>query len=214
MSDALHSRCHRRRRWNEKCLTPTCLDTDSNADVTYTLWSFDVPGWLDQYQEVNMMPHIYTSLQGYPGRWVHFLVDGGNITVPELLACIDCAFGDVHDYDTMIRSLYEIRQKESESVEEYLLQIPKAVVVICHAYPDRISDQGKNLMQDRLYHRLSPSLCDTLGFTMAELPEREQVHTSFNTLYMLAKKMEMHQPSRPHRSGSGSSETYRDKEGG
>ena len=46
---------------------------------------------------------------------------------------------------------------------------------------------------------------------MAELPEREQVNTSFDTLYMLAKKMEVQQPSCPHRSGSGSFEAYRDK---
>ena len=46
---------------------------------------------------------------------------------------------------------------------------------------------------------------------MAELPEREQASTSFDMLYMLAKKMEVWQPSCPHRSGSGSSDTYRDK---
>ena len=92
------------------------------------------------------MPHIYTSLQGYPGRWVHSLEDGRNITIPKVLACMDCTFGDVHDYNTMIRSQYEIRQKESESVEEYMLQIHKAMAVICHTYPDRISDQGRNLM--------------------------------------------------------------------
>ena len=83
-----------------------------------------------------MMPHIYSGLQGYPGRWVHLLEDGPNLTVPELLEHMDHAFGDVHKYDTMIRSLYEIRQKEGKSVEDYMLQIPKAVVVICHAYPD------------------------------------------------------------------------------
>ena len=46
---------------------------------------------------------------------------------------------------------------------------------------------------------------------MADLPEREQVHTSFDMLYTLAKKMEARQPSHSHRSGSGSSDTYRDK---
>ena len=100
------------------------ISTDLNADVMYTL-----QGWLDQYQEESMMPQIYTSLQGYPGRWVHSLEDGGNITVPELLACMDHAFGDVCDYDT-IMSLYEIRQKDSESVEEYMLQIHEAMAVI------------------------------------------------------------------------------------
>ena len=46
---------------------------------------------------------------------------------------------------------------------------------------------------------------------MVELPEREQVNTSFDTLYMLAKKMEAWQPSHPHRSKPGSSDAYRDK---
>ena len=159
----------------------------------------------------SMMPHIYPNLQGYLGRWVLSLEDGGNITVPQLLACLDCAFSNVHDYDTMIRSLHEIRQKESESVEEYMLQIHKAMAVIHHAYPDQISDKGRNLMQDMFYHGMSPSLHDALGFAMAELPERKQVNMSFDTLYMLAKEMEAHQPSQSHRGRSGSSEAYRDK---
>ena len=41
--------------------------------------------------------------------------------VTELLQQVDHAFGDVCKYDTMIHSLYEIRQKEGESMEEYLL---------------------------------------------------------------------------------------------
>ena len=46
---------------------------------------------------------------------------------------------------------------------------------------------------------------------MAELSEREQVNTSFDMLYTLAKKMEAWQPLHPHRSGSGSLDAYRDK---
>ena len=125
-----------------------------------------------------MMPHIYASLQGYPGRWVHSLEDSPNITVTELLEHMDCAFGDVHEYDMMIWSLYEIRQKEGESVEEYMLPIHEAVVVIHHAYPDWVTDQGKNLAQDNFYHGLSPGLWDVLNFAMADLPGREQIHTS------------------------------------
>ena len=53
--------------------------TDLNADIMYTLWSFDVQGWLDQHQEQSMMANIYASLQGYPGRWVHSLEDGPNL---------------------------------------------------------------------------------------------------------------------------------------
>ena len=42
------------------------------------------------------------------------------------------------------------------------------------------------------------SLRDALEFVMAELPEREQAGTSFDTLYMLAKMMEEHQPIHMH----------------
>ena len=95
--------------------------TDPNADITHTLWRFDVQGWLDQYQEESMMPHIYNSLRGYPGRWVCSLDRGQNLTVTELLQQMDHAFGNMPEYDTMICSLSEIWQKEGESVKEYML---------------------------------------------------------------------------------------------
>ena len=185
--------------------------TDPNADVTYTLWRFDMQGWLGQYQEESIMPHIYASLWGFPSRWVHSLEDGPSLTMTEFLEHMDCAFGDVHKYDTMIHSLYEIRQKEGESMEEYMLWIHEAIVVICHAYLDQVTDQGKNLVWDWFYLGLTPSLQDALEFVMAELPKKEQASASFNTLYTLAKKMEVQQPSHPHRSRSGSSDAYRDK---
>ena len=82
VSEAPSSHYHRRKWHAEKRLAPACLDmpifklTDPNTDVTYTLWRFDAQGWLDQYQEESMMPHIYNSLRGYPGWRVHSL-DGG-----------------------------------------------------------------------------------------------------------------------------------------
>ena len=83
--------------------------------------------------------------------------------------------------------------------------------LIRHAYPDQVTDQGKNLAQDQFYHGLMPSLRDALEFTMAELPEREQAGVSFDTLYTLAKKMEVRQPTHTHRGEQGSSNVYRDK---
>ena len=124
VSEAPSSCCHRRKWHGEKWLAPACLDmlifklTDLNADVTCTLWRFDVQGWLDQYQEESMMPHIYNSLRGYPGQWVCSLDGRPNLMVTELLEWMDHAFGDVHEYNMMICSLYEIRQKEGESMEE------------------------------------------------------------------------------------------------
>ena len=45
---------------------------------------------------------------------------------------------------------------------------------------------------------------------MAELPEREQAHPTFDTIYMLAKKLEVGQLAHMHRY-TPSSEVYRDK---
>ena len=78
-SEALGGQRRHRRQRNEKCLAPACLEMpifktiDLNVDVTYTIWKFDIGGWLNQYDEVSMMPHIYHSLQGYHGKWVHSL---------------------------------------------------------------------------------------------------------------------------------------------
>ena len=58
----------RRKQQGEKCLAPAHLDmlifksTDPNVDVMYTLWWFNVQGWLDQHQEESMMPHIYKDI--------------------------------------------------------------------------------------------------------------------------------------------------------
>ena len=43
-----------------------------------------------------------------------------------------------------------------------------------------------------------------------ELPEREQAHPTFNTLYTLAKKLETGQPACTHQYAS-SSDAYREK---
>ena len=87
---------------------PIFKTIDLNMDVTYTIWKFDIEGWLDQYDEVGMMPHIYHSLQGYPGKWVCSLEDGQNISVCKLLRQMDTTFRSIQDYDSMIRSLYKI----------------------------------------------------------------------------------------------------------
>ena len=79
--------------------------------------------------------------------------------------------GNVCDYDTMICSLYEVRQKDGETMEEYMLHIHEVVAVICHAYPDQIPYQGKDLKKDCFYHGLQAGLQDALSFAMADLPE-------------------------------------------
>ena len=111
---------------------------DANTDVTYEIWHFDVQGWLYQYDEVSMCPHIFDILQGYPGKWAHSLPGGMNIPLDELLRCMDNTFGNMHDYDSMIRLLYKIHQKDNETVEEYMLRVHEAVAVVKCTYPDQV----------------------------------------------------------------------------
>ena len=209
-----HGGCRgsRERKW----LVPARLDmlifklTDPRGEVTCTLWHFDVDAFLEQYDEASMHPHIFASLHGYPGKWACMLDKGKDISVQDLLMHMERTFGNKCDYDAMIRTLYEVQQRDDETVEKYMLCIHEAVAVIRRAYPDRLPDKGLDLKKDCFYHGLCPYLHDSLSFTMAELPEREQAHPTFDTLYTLAKKLEAGQLACVHRY-TPSSKVYRDK---
>ena len=157
-----------------------------------------------------MCPHIFMSLHGYPGKWARMLDKGKDISVQDLLMHMERTFGNKRDYDAMIRTLYEVQQRDDEMVEEYMLRIHEAVAVIHRAYPDHLADRGRDLKKDRFYHRLHPYLHDALSFAMAELSEREQACPTFDTLYTLAKKLEVGQPAHACQY-TPSSEVYRDK---
>ena len=174
---------------------PIFKSTDPGVEVMYTLWRFDVDAFLEQYDEARMHPHIFASLHGYPSKWAHTLDEGKDISMQDLLMHMEKTFGNNHKYDAMIRTLYEVQQKEDETVEEYMLCIHDVVTVIRHAYPEHLPDRGRDLKKDCFYHGLHPYLHDVLSFARAELPEREQAHPTFDTLYTLTKKLEAGQPS-------------------
>ena len=155
-------RGHRGSR-EKKQLAPTRLDmpifksTDLGAEVTYTLWRFNADAFLEQYDEASMRPHIFASLCGYPGKWAYTLDEGKDISVQNLLMHMEKTFGNKRDYDAMIRTLYEVQQKEDETMEEYMLRIHDAVMVICRAYLERLPDWGRDLKKDCFYHGLRPT---------------------------------------------------------
>ena len=169
---------------------PVFKSTDPGAEVTYTLWHFDVDALLKQYDKASMHPHIFASHRGYPGKWAHTLDEGKDISVKDLLMHMEKMFGNKRDYSAMVRTLYEVQQKEDETVEEYMLCIHNMVAVIHHTYPEHLPDHGRDLKKDHFYHGLCPYLHDALSFAMAELPKREQACPIFDTLYTLAKKLE------------------------
>ena len=189
---------------------PIFKSTDPGAEVMYMLWHFDVDAFFEQYDEASMRPHIFASLCGYPGKWACMRDEGKDISVQDLLMHMERTFGNKHDYNAMIRTLYEVQQKDDKMVEEYMLCIHEVVAVICRAYPDCLPDRGQDLKKDCFYHGLHPYLHDALSLAMAELPEREQAHPTFDTLYMLAKKLEVGQPAHVHQY-TPSSEVYRNK---
>ena len=200
----------------KKWLVPVRLDmpifksTNPEVEVMYTLWRFDADAFLEQYDEASMCPNIFASLHGYPGKWARTLEEGKDISVQDLLMHMEKTFGNKRDYDAMIRTLYEVQQKEDETLEEYMLCIHDAIAVICHVFPEHLHDWGRDLKKDRFYHRLHPYLHDALSFAMAEQPEREQAHPTFDTLYTLTKKLEAGQPVCTHWYVP-SSDVYREK---
>ena len=116
----------------------------------------------------------------------------------------------IGDYNAMIRTLYEVQQKEDETVEEYMLRIHDAVTVICHVCLECLPDHGRDLKKDCFYHGLHPYLHGALSFVMTELPEREQACPMFDALYILEKKLEAGQLAWAHHYAPGS-DTYREK---
>ena len=208
-------RGHRGSR-EKKQLAPARLDmlvfksTDPGAEVTYTLWWFDVDAFLEQNDEASMHPHIFASLHGYHGKWAHTLDEGKDISMQDLLMHMEKTFSNKRDYDAMIRTLYEVQQKEDKTIEEYMLHIHDAVTVIHHAYPEHLPDQGRDLKKDCFYHGLCPYLHDTLSFAMVELPEREQACHTFDTLYTLTKMLEARQLASTYQY-TPSSDIYREK---
>ena len=198
----------RERKWLANM--PIFKLTDPGAEVMYTLWQFDVDAFLEQYDEASMCPHIFASLRGYPGKWACTLDEGKDISMQDLLMHMEKTFGNKRDYDAMIRTLYEVQQKEDETVEEYMLRIHDAITVIHRAYPEHLTDWGRDLKKDRFYHGLHPYLHDALSFAMVELPKREQARPMFDTLYTLAKGLEAGQLVHTCRY-TPSSDVYREK---
>ena len=157
-----------------------------------------------------MCPHIFASLHGYPSKWACMLDEGKDISMQDLLMHMEKTFGNKCDYNAMIRTLYEVQQKEDETVEEYMLCIHDAITVIHRTYLEHLPDRGKDLKKDRFYHGLCPYLHDALSFAMVELHKREQACPTFDTLYTLAKKLEAGQPVCT-RQYTPSSDIYREK---
>ena len=142
-------RCRGHRGSRErKRLAPVRLDmlifklTDPGVEVMYTLRCFDVNAFLEQYDEASMHPHIFASLRGYPGKWACMLDEGKDISVQDLLIHMERTFSNKCNYDAMIRTVYEVQQRDDEMVEEYMLYIHEAVVVIHRVYPECLLDRG------------------------------------------------------------------------
>ena len=77
---------------------------------------------------------------GTPSKWACTLDEGKDILVQDLLMHMEKTFGNKCNYSAMIRTLYEVQQKEDETLEEYMLCIHDTIVVIDHTYLERLPD--------------------------------------------------------------------------
>ena len=151
--------------------------------------SMSKDGWISM-MKWSCVPTFFGSLQGYPGKWACSLPGWhehpiGWVAETHGSHLRECVW--LWQYDPVM--LYEIHQKENETMEEYMLRVHEAVAVVRGAYPDQVPNEGEGLRWDHASTTgLIPSLRDVLSFAMADLPEREQADTSFDTLYHLAKK--------------------------
>ena len=89
-----------------------------------------------------------------------------DISMQDLLMHMVKTFGNKRNYDAIIRKLYEVQQKEDETVEEYMLYIHDAVMVISHAYLEHLPDHGRDLKKDHFYHGLCPYLHASVGMPL------------------------------------------------
>ena len=121
-----------------------------------------------------MHPHIFASLREYLGRWAHMLHEGKDISVQDLLMHMERTFGNKWDYDAMIRTLYEVQQRDYEMVEEYMLRTHEVVTIIRRAYPDHLLDRGQDLKKDRFYHGLPPTSMTPLVLPWRNCPRESR----------------------------------------
>ena len=145
-------------------VAPTRLDmlifksTDLGVEVMYMLWRLNVDAFLEQYDEASLCPHIFTSLHGYPGKWARMLDEGEDISVWDLLMHMERTFCNKHDYDAMIRTLYEVQQRDDKRVEEYMSCISKTACFLVNCtslFPPVWMEQGAKTTQSCLVRRSS-----------------------------------------------------------
>ena len=163
---------------------PIIKSTNPGVEVMYTLWCFDVDTFLKQYDVASMQPHIFASLCGYPSKWAHMLDEGKDISVQDLLMHMEKTFGNKCNYDAMIRTLYEVQQRQDETVEDYMLHIHDAVMVICRTFPEHLPDWGGDLKKDHFYnaYALTSMMPSALPWQGCPRGSRLTPHLTLHTL--------------------------------
>ena len=76
--------------------------------MTYNSWHFDVQQYRLNHMDESLLPHIYRSLQGFPGELIQSL--GKVPSLDDLLTKLDDYFRVVEELDAMNRHLHTIKQ--------------------------------------------------------------------------------------------------------
>ena len=156
------------------------------------LWCTGMAGsvWWSEHASTH-----FGSLQGYPGKWAHSLPGAWTYR------WMNCwgAWTVLSETCTTTTVDPFIVQNPSEGTRDHggiHAESPWSSSSGEMRIPRPSAKWREGLRWDCFYYGLIPSLRDVLSFTMADLPEREQADTSFDTLYHLAKKLEAHHQPR------------------
>ena len=176
-------------KFSYKIDLPVFDDIAKNAKVTYVTWRFDVQKHRKVHSDDSLLPHVYRSLQGFPGELARSL--GDDITLKELVEGLDDYFGVVIDYDAMCRALYNIKQDAYETVAEFAVRLCRQLCMLKHEFPEHFSgttELEEEIKRDRFFGGLRPALRSAMNYTKSNGPNGGP--SSYKQLLVTARQLE------------------------
>ena len=121
---------------------PVFKSTDENANMTYNNWYFDIQQHRLNHTDESLLPHVYQSLQGFPGELAHSLKKVPSLD--DLLAKLDDYFRVVEELDAMNRHLYTIKEGTQDGVAEFAMRLCCQIRAIQGKYPWEIPEMEES----------------------------------------------------------------------
>ena len=91
---------------------------EGKEDVLYLMWHFDIVAYLQVgCADKDLLPHVYESLQGYPGDLVQST--GKDAYLDDILYYLDEHYRNAMTFDSLSREIYTMKQSPDENVSDF-----------------------------------------------------------------------------------------------